>query len=369
MTEFAFPKAELSELGQHGPPTYEEAIRFNIELRENAAAIHTTFGNGDMGMLHHVLTPGEYVLQSAGVPYVEPIWPADVPDQVNDPTAAQRANHMEQVRRYDINAAKFQTNVKARVALKAQVIAAIKGVYLDTLYDPIDGHGNVTTQEIRQMILTEYGTVTPDIKARNMTMAAGPIDLNKPIEVYIKQMSTCQSIARAAGDPITNATAIMFATAALKATGRFKADLHTRSSAFDPAAPAETWAQFVTWLKKQDKLRREEATTDEAGFHGQAHAATIDDKSKDDESIDDKIARAIAFAFAAERASSPTSVILSTAANKTGPKKYCWSHGNCGHTSAECKNRKTGHKEAATKDNQMNGTKGNIVHHNMKART
>ena len=33
--------------------------------------------------------------------------------------------------------------------------------------------------------------------------------------------------------------------------------------------------------------------------------------------------------------------------------KYCWTHGACAHTSTECKNKKTGHQDAATFENRM----------------
>lgn len=40
-------------------------------------------------------------------------------------------------------------------------------------------------------------------------------------------------------------------------------------------------------------------------------------------------------------------------------KKYCWTHGSCAHTSAECNHPKNGHEKEATFKNRMNGsTKG-----------
>ena len=35
--------------------------------------------------------------------------------------------------------------------------------------------------------------------------------------------------------------------------------------------------------------------------------------------------------------------------------KYCWSHGACAHTSRECKNKRSGHKENATFSNKLGG--------------
>ena len=37
-------------------------------------------------------------------------------------------------------------------------------------------------------------------------------------------------------------------------------------------------------------------------------------------------------------------------------KKYCWSHGMCGHIGEQCRNPKEGHKSEATKNNRMDGS-------------
>ena len=40
-------------------------------------------------------------------------------------------------------------------------------------------------------------------------------------------------------------------------------------------------------------------------------------------------------------------------------KFYCWSHGACGHKSADCRNKKDGHQDTATFTNKKGGsTKG-----------
>jgi len=43
--------------------------------------------------------------------------------------------------------------------------------------------------------------------------------------------------------------------------------------------------------------------------------------------------------------------------NRRYKGKYCWTHGACGHSSANCKDKAPGHKDGATKDNKMDGSK------------
>ena len=37
--------------------------------------------------------------------------------------------------------------------------------------------------------------------------------------------------------------------------------------------------------------------------------------------------------------------------------KYCWTHGGCAHESANCKAKAQGHKDGATFENKMGGSK------------
>ena len=37
--------------------------------------------------------------------------------------------------------------------------------------------------------------------------------------------------------------------------------------------------------------------------------------------------------------------------------KYCWTHGACGHSSLNCKDKAPGHKDEATKENKLDGSK------------
>ena len=36
--------------------------------------------------------------------------------------------------------------------------------------------------------------------------------------------------------------------------------------------------------------------------------------------------------------------------------KYCWSHGACAHSSADCNNKKRGHQDETTLKNKMGGS-------------
>ena len=46
---------------------------------------------------------------------------------------------------------------------------------------------------------------------------------------------------------------------------------------------------------------------------------------------------------------------------KKQPRKYCWTHGWCAHSSMDCKSKAEGHKDEATVENKMGGSTKNCV--------
>ena len=56
--------------------------------------------------------------------------------------------------------------------------------------------------------------------------------------------------------------------------------------------------------------------------------------------------------------STTLSKLLVTSDSKTS--KYCWTHGGCNHTSADCRTKATGHQDSATWRNRMGGSERNM---------
>ncbi len=65
------------------------------------------------------------------------------------------------------------------------------------------------------------------------------------------------------------------------------------------------------------------------------------------------------FAASAMETPEPTVPLTALAADNPqrpkGPQRYCWTHGPCGHTSADCFTKKPGHRPEATMTNQLGG--------------
>lgn len=354
---FTLPIEDIGTFGKDGKtPTYEETNNLLRALNENARSIRSDYGNGAMGHLHHTTSDRKYQQQSGGIAYVAQPREARPEPLGQGTTGAQQAFHTDNWRNYKENKHIYDTNIEAEKVLKTQFLKAVNHSYINHLGNQDDNFENVPLLLLVETIKEKFGTITPHALTQNMLEAQKPINLNEPIQEYINKMNKCRRLATAGEDPISDTMAIRLATDALTATGRFKTDLHNRATSFDRNAPRETWNQFVNWLERVDQARLEESTA-EAGFHGQANATT-------EATMQAAITQAIALALA--QAGIPARTTTSTDTRTPKYKHYCWSHGNCGHTSLACTRRKAGHQDQATKNNKMGGEPGNYVYPNQR---
>ncbi|GKY94060.1 hypothetical protein MPSEU_000372600 [Mayamaea pseudoterrestris] len=362
-TKIVFPLKTLSVLGSTGTITFDEAIQFDKELLQNARSVTSQYGNGGVGHVHLVVTPAEYALRSAQV-YAPVAFP--VLDIAAGATGAQIA---EANRAFNAALSAFNKNNLVTTALIAQVVKAIPSIYLQSLEDPATGMEEVTILQLRQHIKAEYGTATPQQVAANYAMASDPFNLSEPVETYTGKMERIRRLAAATTNPMSDAASIRFDVAAMAATGQFKADLHARAIEQQiPGQADETWPAFVSWLKRVDKAHHQEKTVADAGYLAQANFASA-------------VAAAVREQIAATHrapANPPPPLPNNNNQGNNGNnnngnnaprvKKYCHSHGYCGHTSMQCNRRSPGHQEAATSANKMGGNETNFVYRNQRSR-
>jgi hypothetical protein len=268
--KLVFPREELTKIGTTGTISFQEAKDFDIDLLDDLYNIPSSYGNGNMGHLHLALTAAEYLLESNNIPYVPQPFPGPAPVH---PVGATGPVMAEINRQFLANQEVFRLNALTNVSVKARIFKAYPDQCLQALHDPITGYRHVTIQQVRLQTRTKYGTISEQLLSANLERAQAPFDMTDPIEKYINRLATCRSIAAAGGDAISNQATIRFAIAAMTVAGQYKSDLHTRTNLRrQPNAPVETWATFRDWLVAIDKTRREELTTEQAGFNAQANA-------------------------------------------------------------------------------------------------
>ncbi|GKY90695.1 hypothetical protein MPSEU_000042900 [Mayamaea pseudoterrestris] len=365
-TKLVFPLEELTVLGSTGTITFDEALQFDKELLQNARSVTSQYGNGNVGHIHQVVTPAEYAARSPIVYEAVAFPQLIIAPGATGPQIAQ-AN-----REYSAALSAFNKNNLVATALISQVTKAIPSIYLQALEDPVTGMEEVTIFQLRQHIKIEYGTATAQQIEANYAMAGEPFNLSESVEAYTGKMERVRRLAAATNDPMSDTASIRFAVAAMAAMGQFKADLHARTIEQQlPGQADETWPAFVSWLKRVDKARRQEKTVADAGYMAQANFASA---------VAAAVREQIAATHRAPANPPPPPPNNNNNQGNNGNnnnnngnnaphvKKYCHSHGYCGHTSMQCNRRSPGHQEAATSANKMGGNETNFVYRNQRSR-
>jgi hypothetical protein len=340
-----FPHPTLKKL--QGQPANKSLQLLQKQLYANAMAIFSTRGGGENGHLALVMPAVEYNLRTGGTPFEPPIHPGIAPVHGAEPTQYQIT---ETNRAFAAALTEHKLFSTVGAELKKQVLQAVEVRYLTILEDPDMGFADVTVLSMLAHLKTEYGTITNADRELNRAELSAKWNPDDPIEDLWKRIQETQRYSIAAGEAITDATAIRLTLPVFEETGLFlnATDKWRETNEDDWTMPA-----FQLHFKKANKERMRKLTAQTAGYHG-AHSAT-----------NDAIAAAATTATAAANAATATAAAAATAAARTGNQGslagtwyYCHSHGlsqNAQHTSPTCNAKKAGHKDDATLENLMGG--------------
>ena len=346
ITTASFTTPTLTRISNGAIPTYATLAKAQYELNQNATAIHSNRGGGCHGHLALLVSPEKYLL-IAGVEFEPPTVPP-APSTITGTTTivtqglAQNTTDWTEYRTY-----KGMDSV-----LKAQLIAAVNPDYIEIMADPQLGYTNVTTYALLTHLWTTYGQITTADLTQNLISIQAPWDTNRGIDSLFLQIQTCRQYAEAGDDPISDLAAIRFGYENIFKTGRFEHSCRSwREKANDLQKSYTGFCEHFRWA---DNDRRNNVTTQSAGYHGMNRATATAPP-------------------AAWTGPTPTAVVQGANAANSPPAApgnhpapavpplltYCWTHGssiNASHTSATCKHKADGHQENATNDNKMGGS-------------
>lgn len=324
-----FPHPTLTPIT--GTPTYKSLQLFKKQLYANARAIHSTLGGGNDGHLALVMPNADYLART-GVAFVPPAHPGGLPIHAAGATGPQIT---EANRQYDHVLTMHTTYTTVQSELKKQILTAVNSRYLSVLEDNDFGFADVTPQAMIAHLLATYGIVTPDdIEANRLTLSA-PWNVDEPVEELWLRIHQAQQSAPGA-EPIIDAAAIRLTLTVLEKTGVFTTAIDKWR---DTPEAQQTLDAFKTHFNRANKERIRQLTVQTAGYHGANTVTTT----------------TTAPASANTAHALPDGTIRT---NNGTTMYYCWSHGlgkNPAHTSMTCRNKKEGHKDAATADNLMGG--------------
>lgn len=383
-TAEGFIESFLNKLPKHqGPPTYDSLKHAKDMLKGNAASVPSTRGGGGHGYLGIILAPASYATIDP-TPFDVPLFPGAQPIIAAGATGPQIA---EAVREHAEDLREWREYTNLHEALKQQLLAAFDPIYFRALRNRHVGFANRSIREILEFLFTNYGNITPmDLKANTDRLNA-PWDPSTPFEMLIDQIEECQEVADIGNQPFSHQQIVNAAYTLVYNTGLFFEDC----KAWNRKLEADKfWDNFKTHFFEAHRELRQQQTTQQAGFHG-ANAAIANEQQVElltaianlataTNSDRDKMKQ---MTEAIEKLTAQVKTQANTIANLQQPPRdqlntnnrerragnpnyvptdrgsYCWSHGylvHPMHNSTNCRNKKDGHKDNATRDNNMGGS-------------
>ena len=382
----------------NGEPTNKALKRLKTELRANASSVDTDLGGGDHGYLGLVLSDVEYARITPASPFIPPTFPGPL---VIDPalTAVQqvqaRETHKEAI-------ALYRECKNVEKALLRHIQTATEHKYLELMVDEDTGLIEDDIPTVLQYLFTNYGKVTSEqVKEREnevLTIAFNPAD---PMITISRPIEQLQKKATDAGIPYSEAQLLEFGLTLIKSTRDFEKALgewHAKPT------NQKTWITFKSHFRDaQTELKAIRGPTmQQAGYHHAnmlAEQLRVDLNNQQTEmlamvqgltQVEDEphMPREMEVANAAtidvqhqifellrtmQEAQSTNTNTTNRGGNRNGTRrcrktpddasfprqvtdKYCWTHGACNHKSDACNRKAPGHRDAATKENRMNGS-------------
>jgi hypothetical protein len=378
-----FPHSSLPKVA--GEPTFEDLKFIRRLLNTKNMSVASYEGGGHHGHLGIIMTNEEYFVIAVDV-FPVPNNPGASAAVVVSMTAAVIA---ETTRLHREATQVYRTYHNVDQAIKKLIIESFDDAYLNALSDEIVGYANCTSLQLLTHLLSYYAMIAPTELTQNYERLNTPYDPNQPIETLFQQIQDARAFAVAGGQPYGNAMIVNVAYTLIFNTRLFPDACRGWQSR---AIAGKTWAQFkIDFTTAHREFRLTNQTAQQSGFH----SANMMIEQGRDESMQDtaeSIAQ-LAMATASDRGTVATltttnaklatqleaahAIIaqlkneITTLKSKIKPAwqgqrpvkttnndSYCWSHGYHvvkSHTSATCNMKKSGHQDAATKGNTMDG--------------
>jgi len=325
-------------------PRAKDILTLKKEVRESLQAFHTTRGGGANGHVALMMTNATYLLISNGNAFAVASWstqePGDAPMHAPNaqPHMIHKTNHQYKVDLRDFNLYHY-----VQVTVKGQILQAVPNRFTLILEDTKNGYSKVTIRQLTTHLISTYGTITDAALMANFNKLDQEWDPDTGIEMLIGNYQKIQQFA-ALVNPISNKMLQLKALEAVKKTGLFTTDIATFKH---QEQDEQTWTNWQKDFIKANTIRRDEETTESAGYHSTNAAKNNATKTANKDN---------------------TTKTTETPEGTPAGYFYCWTHGlmhtnmrkpEHAHTSATCAYLAQGHNTKATLAH-MQGSNMNI---------
>jgi hypothetical protein len=402
-----------------GRPTYESLQLLSTEIKANASSVPSTLGGGLYGHLGLILSDERYATLANSVPWITPPNPGPfVPP--NPATAAQLEAAKDVWREHKLT---FELCQATEKALIAQIVDSIDSIYLRALLNRVTGQYSNSIRAVLAHLFTTHGKITPQqVKATEMAVYSMNYSIILPVDTVFNSIDDLADLAGHANSPLTPQQMIDLAFVILAKEPILQQDLrlwnrrpipertwanmidHFREAQTDlsslPTAggvyhqqpphhanSAVTIADLVTqrlldaYPPTTEENIATASTNDVATAHEVANAAVLQREASiasREAALLSQMQEMMSTFWAGNnnrnnrsgnrgnRNNNSNHQGRTNDRNPTGgrgrtqsPRSYCWTHGACAHSSAQCNTQTTGHQSTATFANMQGGSTNN----------
>lgn len=400
-----FPYPIVTKL--HGFPTYEALDKLRQQICANASSVQSIRGVGNHGHVGMFLEGYIYNTLS------NTIWTNPIN---SGPLANARANNVRDLARHNESVVEWNTFGLLQNILKQQVIKAVNKIYIVDMEEDYIGYSNVSLRQLFMHLFTSYGTIHASEPAALLASIANPINPDCPLATLWKRIKKAVQFSNAAQAPLTGLQVMNTLITVLTKTGTYTNNLRNwnklpniqktyvnakiffntayttnmaeRKMSGQFGAPSSIAASVESFTHKATETMTQLANAAEANQRAyqavqqqnQLLTNMIQEQQKQMAEL-----QAVVMANGAQQQpiASPTETLMAqmqalllvasnskntgNAQKRKGKRKvldkekilYCYTHGytpNKRHTGYTCTNKCPGHKDEATKRNQMGGS-------------
>ena len=396
----------------HGKPTYETLQVLATELKANAGSVPSTLGGGSHGHLGFLLSDIRYATLQNTIPWVTPGNPGPFGPPAGTAAVIEAAKDVwkELKQQFDL----CQATEKALVA---QIVEAIDPMYLRALLNRATGQYSHSIRAVVTHLFATHGKITPQqVSAKEQEVLNMHYDISQPVDNVFNTIDDLADLSEQAGSPMTAQQQINLAYVIFARQPILQQDLRlwNRKPAID-----RTWQNMLTHFREaqadlnslptaadiyhQQPPHQANAVSNMADLVAQRLletmqpqeelpvAAPLDQANALQHREADLQAREIAMQtqmqemMALMRASTTglsnnrnrnssnnrgrgrganernnqrntRGQDRRTNAARSNTRVYCWTHGACAHSSADCETAATGHQSTSTFANMQGGS-------------
>ena len=399
-----FPHKNQTKI--QGEPSHDDLKRLKMELRADASSVDSDLGGGNHGYLGLVLSDVEYLALpgvGAGNTFQAPVYPAAL--VIPATSTAIRAMELKEAHRDAIR--NYRQCQHVEKALLNHLQKSLESKYLDAFMDDDTALLNADIPDILAHLFLRYGQVTGEevkaMEAKVMKTVFAPAD---PLVLIWNPIEKLKKLAIQANLPYTPQQLIDLAMQLIKNTHDFELAIGEWNQ---KGMADKTWTNLKSHFGDAQKALKDirGPTMAQAGFHQINHVA---EEMRDSFQITrSELANMMAvLQNEGEETAQPESYLtqsdqyhptanavvesdtqveilkllqamqgslMNSNANPAPKNKvckktpdnpnftrritrdYCWTHGMCAHKSSECRAKAKGHKNAATNDDKLGGSK------------